>query len=179
MSLTLPVEVTFAASVVGLPEIEPAAGQTPAADGEACVRTSALPPVAARPDAVPDAVSAKRVLTVGETFSELEKPPTATAPPVGAVVSLRTVKLVVELVLPAVSVVSASNVALPVVLGVKVNAFESNVPLPGVVDVPPVWLMFEPPSEKFDVVIEAPPEPASVVAARSVKLFAPVPSEPL
>ena len=64
-------------------------------------------------------------------------------------------------------------------LGVKAIAFESNVPLPRRRDVPSVWLMFQPPFEKFDVVIEAPPEPASVVVVRTVKLFAPVPSEPL
>src|SRR5664279_3076894 len=115
----------------------------------------------------------------GETVSELEKPPIVTAPLAGAVVSFRTVKLVVALVLPTVSVVSASNVGLPLVVGVNVKVFESNVPVPGLVDVPSVWVMFEPPSAKLEVVIEAPPEPASVVAARRVKLFAPVPSEPL
>ena len=179
MSFTTPVEVRFAAIVVELPEIEPAAGQTPAADGEACVRTSALPPVALMPDAVPDAVSAKSVVTFGETLSELEKPPIETAPLVGAAVSFWIVKLVVELGLPAASVVSASNVGLPVVLGVKVKLFESKVPVPGVVDVPAAWVMLEPPLAKLEVVIESPPEPPSVVAARRVKLFAPVPSEPL
>ena len=101
------------------------------------------------------------------------------APPVGAVVSFRTVKLVVELWLPAASVVSASKVELPLVVGVKVKALVSNVPLPGVVVAASVWLMFEPPLAKLDVVIEAPPEPVSVTAARSVKLCAPLPREPL
>ena len=38
---------------------------------------------------------------------------------------------------------------------------------------PAVWVMFEPPLAKLEVVIESPPEPPSVVVARSVKLFAP------
>src|ERR1700704_5806616 len=109
MSVTVPVEVTFAATVVELPVIEPGAGQTPAADGEAWVRTSALPPVAMRPEAVLDAVSAKSVVTFGATVSELEKPAIDTAPLVGAVVSLWIVKLFAALGLPAASVVSASN----------------------------------------------------------------------
>ena len=44
--------------VAGLPVIDPAAGQTPALDGDACVRVSALPPVAFSPAAVALAVSA-------------------------------------------------------------------------------------------------------------------------
>jgi len=40
-------------------------------------------------------------------------------------VSFRTVKLVVELVLPATSELCTSNVALPEVLGVKLNEFVS------------------------------------------------------
>ena len=55
----------------------------------------------------------RAAVTFGDTFRELEKPPIETAPLVGAAVSFWIVKLVVELVLPAASVVSASNVGLP------------------------------------------------------------------
>ena len=55
--MIVPVDVTFALTTVALPLIEPAAGQTPGVDGEACVRTSVLPPAASRPDAVELAVS--------------------------------------------------------------------------------------------------------------------------
>ncbi len=73
----------------------------------------------------------------------------------------------------------ASKVALPEVDGVNVNASVSNVPLPGVVVVASVCARLEPPFAKPDVVIEAAPEPASAAAARSVKLCAPAPAEPL
>ena len=58
MSLIAPVAVTSPLVVAGLPVIDPAAGQTPALDGDACVRVSALPPVAFSPAAVALAVSA-------------------------------------------------------------------------------------------------------------------------
>ena len=57
MSPIVPVAVTFALMTVALPLIEPAAGQTPGLDGEACVRTSLLPPTALRPETVELAVS--------------------------------------------------------------------------------------------------------------------------
>ncbi len=55
----------------------------------------------------------------------------------------------------------------------------SKLPLPGVDVVASVCVMFEPPFAKAEVVTDAPPEVASVTAARIVRLFAPEPPEPL
>ena len=56
MSLIVPVAVTLALMVVGLPKT--VAAQLPGAEGAPWVRVRVLPPLAFRPDAVPVCVSA-------------------------------------------------------------------------------------------------------------------------
>ena len=54
----------------------------------------------------------------------------------------------------------------------KLNAFESNTPEPGVVFVEFVWLMLEVWALKLELVICLPPEVVSVTVASILKLFA-------
>ena len=135
---------------------------------ETFTASTPAPPSAAEPVSVPVQPEALYAPAAGDVTE-----------PLGAAASFWSVKLVVELGLPTVSLEKTSIDPLPLVGAVYVNAFVSKTPLPGAVVVPAVCVMLELPFAKLCVVTEAGPEPASLTVARIEKPRAPIPAAPL
>ena len=155
--------------VVGLPLYKPQALLVYEAESRVSVDD-------ARPEAVGLAVSVQSVRTpiVKLPFELLVVPPadaatpfTVSAPPVGAVVSLRSVSVAVAELFPAASVALRSTVGELVVPALQEKRFESYGPPAGVEIVPAVCVqpVDVPPSAL--VVEEAGPEPPSATVFRT------------